>query len=250
MLIFPPPPTKDVFDPVSLSVSLWGSRIVLVFFGHSYWAVRCRSKNLGFLLWPTQYLSMEVLPMQTYFPLLWILFQNTHLSQSVSIPFSYNCCSCGAYCMTRRDVIPKCVTHVDIDPANFWCQRHILHVSELLDDDRLPLCVLWCKFRCPNIFLISSKNKFRGLGSFGGRTCALWTLSSLLCNTATLPQSHIPTEWRCSAVIWDSPKWPVRILESTTVWCLATTSPGKSKWSWLFWVRILCDYVLQTHLCI
>lgn len=49
------------------------------------------------------------------------------------------------------------------------------------------------------------------------------------------------------AVIWDSPKWPVKIMECLTVRSLEIRSLVKSKLIWQFWVRIFLYYVLKTH---
>lgn len=61
-------------------------------------------------------------------------------------------------------------------------------------------------------------------------------------------QSHIPADWQCTAVIWDSPKWPVLIPESLTVRSLETPSLVKSELHWQFWVRMILYYILTNHI--
>lgn len=69
----------------------------------------------------------------------------------------------------------------------------------------------------------------------------------IICLFVFFSQIHIPADWRCTAVIWDSPKWPVKIPECLTVRSLETTSLVKSELHWQFWVRVFLYYNLTTR---
>lgn len=62
-------------------------------------------------------------------------------------------------------------------------------------------------------------------------------MDTMVCTT--LPQDHTPTEWHWMAITWNSPRWPVRITDGTTVRFLETRCLGKPTCRWQSWVRIL-----------